>query len=272
VAKSDTDDVKRLQVLRLKLLRIDPPRPIRNLRAALALIKERRIVLSTGRSSLPMLGEAIAGRALRGSWMANPEVYRIYELLKRINEHSDVLSLPLVLGKDTIIHTSLGPAVARVADDSNRREKMVVSLPPVARRLLQDVERTGMVRMDRWAGSTKEGREARLRLARELLVFSREFHTERGHHAAAVVPWSQSELARRFKVRGNRMLYEDAVDEMILAAVHSAVLVPEREARRWFVFGEDQIDALLRRGSLVRIRVGKVTWLTPQIAGRVRTS
>src|SRR2546427_642783 len=73
------------QALRRRLHRLRPSRPIRDVRSALAFIEERGIVLSTGRSSLPSLAEAIAGRQLRGSWMANPEVFRIYKVLGKVH-------------------------------------------------------------------------------------------------------------------------------------------------------------------------------------------
>lgn len=258
---SDVGEIEKLQALRLKLHRLEPSRPIRDLRTALAFIKERGIVLSTGRGSVPMLAEAIAGRHLRGSWMANPEVYRIYELLKRINKHSDVLSLPLILAKDTIIHISLGPAVARIADDPNRRAKAVAVLPRLARRLLDEVEQTGQIRMDRWKGSTKMAREARRRLERDLLVISRDIHTEHGYHTAVVVPWAQSKVAKTYGSQAKRLTLDDAVDKILLAAVRSAVLPPEREVRRWFVFGEHRLDLLLAAGAITRLRNGKNAWL-----------
>src|SRR5207247_11235748 len=72
--------VKQLLALRLRLHRLKPSRPIRDARVALAFIKDWRIVLSTGHSSLPSLAQAIARRQLRGSRMANPQVFGIDQL------------------------------------------------------------------------------------------------------------------------------------------------------------------------------------------------
>lgn len=190
----------------------------------------------------------------------------------QIYKNADVLSAPLVWGKDTLIHASLAPAVDRIADDSNRRAKAVAALPPLARRLLDDVERTGSVRMDRWSASSKKARAARLRLERGLLVTSREFHTESGYHTSVVMLWSQSKIATQFSAKARRLPYEDAVDEVVLAAVRSAVLAPEREVRNWFVFGQDRFDELLRKGHLARLKAGKIVWITLRTAAPVRTS
>src|SRR5947209_20197553 len=99
-----TDDrqLESLQALRLRLHRLQPSRPILDVRGALAFIKERRVVLSTGRSSLPSLAEAIAGRQLRGSWMANPEVFRIYKVLGKVHRSYAVVTAPLILGREPL--------------------------------------------------------------------------------------------------------------------------------------------------------------------------
>ncbi len=262
VTPPDVDEIKRLQALRLKLHRLEPSRLLRALTAAVSFIKDRRIVLSTGRSSLPMLAEAITGRPIRGSWMADREVYRIHGLFKKVHKHRDIYAAPLILGKETLTHVSLGPAVARIAGDPERRAGARRALAPLARRLLDEVERTGSVRMDRWTSSTVQGRKARLQLERELLVVSRDLHTERGYHTAIVMPWSSSRIARSFGARARRLDYSEAVDQVFMTAVRSAVIAPEREVRRWFMFGVERIGALVATGRLRRLQAGRITWLT----------
>ncbi|TMI71548.1 MAG: hypothetical protein E6H05_12245, partial [Bacillati bacterium ANGP1] len=166
---TDPGRIKQLLALRLRLHRLEPSRPLRDARRALAFIKQRRIVLSTGRSSLPSLSEAIAGRQMRGGWMANPEVFRIYKVLGKVHRSDAVVTAPLILGRETLLDVTLGPAVVRIAGDLKRRDAARASLPPLAKRLLADVEAHGEVRMDRWPASTKRGREARLWLERLLL-------------------------------------------------------------------------------------------------------
>jgi len=253
-----------LQALRLRLHRLRPSRPIRDLRGALAFIDERSIVLSTGRSSLPSLAEAIAGRQLRGSWMANPEVFRIYKVLGKVHRSEAVVTAPLILGREALLDVALGPAVARIAGDPKRRDAARATLPPLAKRLLADVEEHGEVRMDRWRASTKRGREARLWLERLLLVVSRDLHTESGYHTAVVTPWRKSGIAVRFGKFAKRLSLDEAEDQLILAAVRSAVVAPEREVRRWFVFGARRVDRLMHEGKLERLRSVRRSWLASQ--------
>src|SRR2546428_3595908 len=189
--KSDTGRIKQLLASRLRLHRHMPSRPIRDARGALAFIKERRVVLSTGRSSLPSLAEAIAGRQLRGSWMANPEVFLIYKVLGKVHRADAIVTAPLILGRETLLDVTLGPAVVRIAGDPKRCNTARASLPPLAKRLLADVEAHGEVRMDRWPASTRRGREARLWLERLLLGVRRDLRTEAGCHTAVGNPWRE---------------------------------------------------------------------------------
>lgn len=254
-------DLERLKAIRLRLHHLEPSRPIRTSAGAVAFIRDRGLVLSTGRSSLPMLAEAMAGRILPGSWMAHPETHRIYRLLGRLSRHEDVLAVPLILGKETLAHASLGGAIARVAGDRRRRDAAASQLTPTAKRLLHDVESRGQVRMDQWNAPAAVGRKARYLLERELLVASTGLHTEHGYHTAIVMPWAQSTIAQRYGTLAARLDYAEAVDALLLAALRSAVLAPEREVRRWFIFGEAPLAGMIADGTVVRHRAGRLTWL-----------
>lgn len=247
--------------MRLRLHRLEPSRPLRDARGAAKFVQERRMVMSTGRSSLPLLSEAIAGRPLAGSWMAHPEVERIYTILGKLKRY-DVVAAPLILGKETSLTAGLGPAVERIASDAERRDTIRRQLPPLAHRLLDQVEAEGQVRMDHWGVPTKQARAARVLLERELLVRSSGLHTERGYHTAIVVPWQRSTFSKRFSKEAGHLECSEAADRLWLAAVRSAVVVPEREARRWFVLGAGRIETLLTQGKLERLVAGGTVWLT----------
>lgn len=219
------------------------------------------MVMASGRSSLPILTEAIAGRSLEGSWMADPDVHRIWRVWRGLDRH-DLISAPLVLGKEVLLDSSLGPAVERVARDQRRCEAARARLPDLARRLLERVEGEGSVRMDHLSVSTKEGRRARLLLQQELLAVASDIHTEAGYHTAIVRPWSASEIGTRFAKAAAKLTLEGGITRLGAAAVRSAVVVPEREARRWFVFGAPWIDDLVMRGEIERLEAEGRTWLT----------
>ncbi len=251
----------KLQALRLKLHRLEPSRPLRDVRRAAAFIKERRIVMGSGRSSLPLLTEAIAGRPLAGSWMAHPEASRIYRIWGKLATY-ELMTVPLILGKETLLDVSLQPAVERIASDPERRAKVRGTLPPLARRLLEQVEAKGQIRMDRWGVSTKQARVARVLLERELLVASAGLHTEYGYHTSLVAPWSSSRLSRRFSNKATKLTLGEAQDQLLLAAIRSAVVVPLQEVQHWFTFGARRLEACLDQGKLTRFTAEARTWLT----------
>jgi hypothetical protein len=258
------DNLESLQELRLRLHRLEPSRPLRDVRAAAAFVRERKVVLAAGRSSLPMLAEAIVGHPIRGSWMADPEVFRIYRLMRRLHRSPDVATVSLIQGKETFVDAALGPVVERIAGDRARRAAAIRSLPPLARKLLGEVESSGEVRMDHWSASQDAGRAARLRLVEQWLAVSSSIHTESGYHTALVRSWAASSVAVRFGKAARRLDYEDAQRQLWLAAVRSAVLVSEREARRWFPIDEVGLADLIVGGEIMKLRVrGGKFWLTP---------
>lgn len=258
-----------LQILRLRLHRLEPSRPLRDGRAAAAFVRERGLVMESGRASLPVLTETIAGRQIRGSWMADRDVFRIYRILGSIQKYG-IISAPIVGGKETLFSPELSPSVERVAGDPERRESARTLLPPLARQLLDEVERTGEVRMDRWPGPPRAARAARLLLVRQLLVRSRSMHTERGYHTAVVIPWHASAFSIRFARRAAGIEYERAQRALLLAAIGAAVAAPDREVRAWFVFGAGPLEAMIDEGLVRRLQVGGTAWLAPALppAGR----
>ena len=252
---------EKLQARRLRLHRLVPPRPLRNARSAAAFVRERQVVMSTGHSSLPVLAEAIAGRAIAGSWMASPEVYLIHKVLGGVRKY-DVIAAPLILGKETFFVPALGPAVQRVAADPGRTETARTHLPPLARRLLKAVEAEGHLRMDRWGVPISRARPARMLLERALLVVGTETHTEGGYHTSILRPWRAGTIAQRFARRARALSFEAACATLLRAAVRSAVVVPETEIRRWFVFGSDAVEVLVGSGALLRLSGGRRSWIS----------
>jgi hypothetical protein len=248
---------------RSRLHRLSPSRPLRDAADAAAFVRDRRVVTETGHAGVPVLAHAIAGRELVGSWMASPEVYRIYDLLQELTEH-DLCFLALLDGKVTIIDPSLAPAVQRIATDPGRRARLIAQLPPAAAKLLRRVEHEGDVQMDHTGMSTKEGRAARLRLERHLLVVSQGIHTERGSHTTALRPWSESQIARRCQVTDGLPDLETSMDLLVEAALRAAVILTEREARKWFDFAAERIDVLVDAGRIERlVPAPRERWLLP---------
>ena len=125
--------------------------------------------------------------------------------------------------------------------------------------------------MDQTGIPTKDGRDARLRLERLLLVTSAEVHTERGSHTVALRPWSESRLARRYPLTTAGPDLETSMDLLLEAAVAAAVVVGERQARKWFDFAGERLDRLVDDGRIGRlVTAPRQRWLLPATAGAAR--
>jgi hypothetical protein len=137
-------------------------------------------------AKLPSATACIAGAAIRGSWWGHAKGKLIYETLHRV---VDAVAWPkLVLGKDTLVHRRLWPALIAVAE--SRQDWQLRGLAPDAKRLLQRVRRGGAVRTD----ETSRGQGRKLgvvatELERRLLARSFSEHTPAGHHVRFLETW-----------------------------------------------------------------------------------
>ena len=86
-----------------------------NQEKALAFVERHGIVLQAARGPLPNLAEAIAGRAISGSWWGHPKGKEIFRAVRAIGTSPDVLVCKLVEGKITYVHRRLWPALIKLA-------------------------------------------------------------------------------------------------------------------------------------------------------------
>jgi hypothetical protein len=136
---------------------------------------------------LPSATRLVAGVSIRGSWWGHPAGPLIYEALKRVE--SDVTRVKLVAQKSTLVHRRLWPALAAAARSGQPWQ--TANLTAAERALLELVERERTVRVDQLpqTGADKPSDVAK-RLELRLLVFATSEHTEAGHHAKVLTPFT----------------------------------------------------------------------------------
>lgn len=221
-------------------------------------IDERGVVLVSGKSALPNAAEAIAGRAIGGSWWGDPEGSLIYRLLNELEDRAgDYLDLVLVEGKRTLIAPHLTPIVRAVASDPERRRRATDALKEPARPLLGLLAGGRTVRSDDQAHSGTAERTARAALEARLLARSTSVHTMSGHHASVLEAYGEHAVNEQRATGGLRELLE--------ASLASAVVAEQGEVDKWFRFVEPDrgarsaaIEALGTR----QIRANGRIWLT----------
>lgn len=152
----------------------------------------------------PSLTALVAGAPIKGSWWGHPAGKRIFQVASALEDGGEVLFVPLLSAKVTLVHRRLWPALASVGE--SRAPWQMDPLTPRAKELLGKVEQTGRVR------ATGPSSKA---LARALLVHAEQVHTAGGSHATELVSWSAVREARQIAERldedtGRRSLEEAA--------------------------------------------------------------
>jgi hypothetical protein len=241
-----------LQRERLRRHRIEPSKPITDDDAAAAFVRDRTIVMNTAGSSIAVMAWAIAGRALTGSWMAHPEAHRIYNMIGALGPPA-FLPVRLIDGKYVTVTPDVAAIVRTYADDAERVRGAEAELTPDQAKLLAAVRAEGEMRMDRWPGTTAERNALRRALDRRLLVVTEEIHADRGGaHVAVVRPWAAGDVALAGPGASTEG-FDGAVEALVQAALHSAVVAPVADVRRWFAHAGDGLSRLLGRGEAVEV-------------------
>jgi hypothetical protein len=136
-----TLSLAQLEAVRARHHRLDPSVPMYDAAEAVAFIVERGVVMASGKSSLPTLTEAIVGHSIKGSWMADPEVQRVYDLWMEMDKSAAIASAPLVQGKQVYYRADLADAVRSIAGNVDRRTRAIAALKPLERQLRRRNER-----------------------------------------------------------------------------------------------------------------------------------
>ena len=169
-----------------------------------ALDRTGLLLLHDGRR--PSLTGLVAGAPIRGSWWGHPAGRRIFQVASALEEGGDVLFVPLLSAKVTLVHRRLWPALVSVGE--GRAPWQMVPLEKRALALLDEVDRAGRFRA---SGPSSKA------LARALLVHAEQVHTAGGSHATELVSWGEVRKQRGIEERldpdeGRQLLERAAAD------------------------------------------------------------
>lgn len=169
----------------------------------------------------PSLTALVAGEPIRGSWWGHPAGRRIFQIASALEERGEVLFLPLLSAKVTLVHRRLWPALVSIGE--SRAPWQMESLTPRARELLHDVDRTGRVRA---SGPSSKA------LARALLVHAEQVHTAGGSHGTELSSWGEVRARRgideQMGTGEGRGLLEQAAEQL-----GSSSALPWRRFASW---------------------------------------
>src|SRR5437868_10593531 len=81
--------------------------------AVIAAVGERGLLLLSDPKRANAI-QILTGELPRGSWWSHPAAHQIYDILKRVERHRDLVSAKLLSGKVTFIHRRLWPPLLAV--------------------------------------------------------------------------------------------------------------------------------------------------------------
>jgi len=207
-----------------------------NLDDAAAFLEQMGLLLQSPHPYLPSLFGAAQGQPAKpgaggfGQWPAHA-----WSWAGELAERDDVLLTKVLLGKRTLVHRRLWPAL-----DAAVRERQPEDT--AERAVLDVLAEHDAVRTDqlRYPGQEERaGKRALGRLEALGLVTCRPVLVDAHRHVALARAWT-----RVFPVPlgGDR-----GVASFVLAALHAAGPVPAHEPRRWFAWPRAEVDAAVTR-------------------------
>jgi len=128
--------------------------------------------------AVPSVVGILTGESLRTSWWNHPKSHLIFSVLSEMSDHPEVLVTKILHRKDTLVHSSLWPALLAVA--CSRDPWQVRGLSAPAADLLRRIDRGDPVRA---TGSAVKELELRL------LAAAHEVHTDSGRHEMVLESW-----------------------------------------------------------------------------------
>lgn len=76
----------------------------------------RGMLLESARGPLPNVAEMVVGEPIGGSWWSHPRSHEIFAEINAVASSPDVVRTRLVIGKVTLVHRRVWPALVRTAD------------------------------------------------------------------------------------------------------------------------------------------------------------
>jgi hypothetical protein len=129
--------------------------------------------------SIPSVVGIVTGESLRTSWWSHPKSHLIFSVLTRLADDPRVGFVKLLDRKDTLVHSSLWPALLAVG--SAREQWQTKGLSTLAANLLK--------RIDRGNTEVRSNGSVAKELQVRLLVTAHEVHTASGRHELALESW-----------------------------------------------------------------------------------
>jgi hypothetical protein len=157
----------------------------------LARLKHDGVLLFTDARRPSVVG-LVLGEPPRGSWFGLPAGAQIYHLGELLEASPQVVSVPLVARKGTLVHRRLWGSLLAVGTSEDPWQ--MAGLTESERRLRRATEEAGRIDIDDAPALALRARQTRgdvaRALERRLLVLGASVHTPSGRHTKVLESWS----------------------------------------------------------------------------------
>ena len=249
-----------------RLCRLSPDGALATLDEAADFLRDRAMLTLTADSWLPSLFQACHEEPYRpqsrgfGGWPRTK-----WRWGGQLGSRPDVITTRLHRGKLLYVAAPLEPALAALCRKS-AAEAAGGALGSDAARLMDLLAEGPLLLEQIHVRGLSEGalRRARTALQRTGAVFTEEVRLaarDGGHrHSARLMRADE-----RFAEQSPPNAWEDAVTQLLVAAVRAAVVAPVRDVLRWFSLpiGKDTLAAAVQSGSLIQPEAGWVAFPQP---------
>ncbi|MGA7923515.1 MAG: hypothetical protein WCA77_06020 [Thermoplasmata archaeon] len=168
----------------------------------LSVLRDRGLLLFTDSHATSVVS-LVTGAPAPGNWFTYPAASTIYAIGQRLEDSKELISVPLLRGKGTLVHRRLWPELFAMAASGEAWQEGGLSLPQKALlRLVRARRRVNVQQELRDLPLARGGTAGDLArsLERRLLVYGRSVHSPSGRHEKVLETWSALQKDRKIHV------------------------------------------------------------------------
>ncbi len=267
------DFLKRAQTLRETEHRLRPGLRLKTIEEVRNFVHTKGLVSVLGGNELPSLISAILGKPWKPSkkgftgwldwWSIKISGRPIPYWTREMEREKDILASRIFKQSKTLVSNNTWPILTPIIQRHEKMAKNHEILSRIGLNILESLEEKGPTRTDhlrnhlRLLGKEHTNRFHRALVELEslgLIVGYEDPHPEKHLHANIWQPWMMRVGAT---LKGKtRLSYSEAMERLLERTIDGAVLAPEKDLGKWFLWKEGIVDAedrLVNSGRILRV-------------------
>lgn len=247
---------------------------IKSLPEARKFLREQGVVLWSAKSELPNFLDAILGRIANGRERVygNPaeNCFRWRGLLM---PDPELLECRFFRKRATVVHQDLWAHLTTFSRLNRKAAEQDGVASRDAKRIMAYLRGEGPTRSDHLRRALKyhsveEGKifhRAKQELMNQLIVLGREDQNAVKHTHAEILDFWENWMPKPIRSRADQLTEKEARNKLLAATLHTSVLTPESNVRRWFYWCKDgmeeSLESLMKTKDFLRLEHRKERWI-----------